>query len=137
MKIFVEELEALGIPVSHYNRPRFDDNPEDLQRCLHSLFAITPPTAIVTMNVELFLAVQQFVSRQKLLVPEDVSLICGDPDPDLGWCRPTIAHISWDSSPWVRRIEKWANNIALGKRDIRQILPDAEFVDGGTIGPAS
>lgn len=137
LSYFYEELETLGVPVGNYNLPPFSDTPEDLQRCLNSLFATTPPTAIVAMNLEIFLAVQQFLARRKLLVPEDVSLICADPEPGFSWCRPTIAHIRWDSARWVRRIVRWADNIARGKRDIRQAIIPAEFVDGGTIGPAS
>lgn len=136
MKFFVEELEALGIPVGEYTRPSFSDTPEDLQRLLASLFATTPPTAIVAMNLDIFLAVQQFLGRRQLLVPEHVSLICGDPNPSFDWCRPTIAHIRWESAPWVRRIVRWADNIARGKHDMRKAITDAEFIDGGTIGPA-
>ena len=136
MELFCEELMSLGVPLSEYNRPKFSDTPEALQRLLRSLFATTPPTAIVTANFELFLAVQQFVAKRKLGVPEDVSLVCGDPDPNIGWCRPTVAHIGWDSRPWVRRIVRWADNIARNKRDTRKAITQAEFIDGGTVGPA-
>lgn len=132
---FVRELEAMGLPVGRYNRPSFGDTPEELQQILVSLFATTPPTAIVAMNLDVFLAVQQFLARRQLLVPEHVSLICGDPNPSFDWCRPTIAHIRWDSAPWIRRIVRWAENIARGKHDTRKAIMDAEFVDGGTIGP--
>jgi hypothetical protein len=36
----------------------------------------------------------------------------------------------------VRRIVRWAENIACGKRDTRKAIIPAEFVDGGMIGPA-
>ncbi len=134
MEQFLEELKALKIPVNDYNRPVFSDSPEDLQRLLTSLFATTPPTAIVAGNLDMFQVVQQFLARRKLLIPEDVSLISGDPDPTFCWCRPTIAHFSWDSTPWVRRIVRWAENIALGKTDTRKAITQAEFIDGGTIG---
>jgi hypothetical protein len=35
----------------------------------------------------------------------------------------------------VRRIVRWAANVASGKKDRRQTLIPAEFVPGGTIGP--
>lgn len=133
---FISELEALGLPVGRYNRPPFGDTPEELQELLVSLFATTPPTAIVAQNLDVFLAVQQFFGRRQLLVPEHVSLICGDPNPSFDWCRPTIAHIRWESAPWVRRIVRWAEKIARGKQDTRKAIMDAEFIDGGTIGPA-
>lgn len=129
-------FEARGIPASDYSMPRFTDTPESFHRCLEALFATTPPTALIILNPELLYAVQQFLARRKLLVPEDVSLVCTDPDPKFFWCQPTIAHITWDSTPWVRRITQWADNIARGKRDTRKAVTQAEFVDGGTVGPA-
>lgn len=35
-----------------------------------------------------------------------------------------------------RRIVKWAENVSCGKQDVSQTLTPAEFVPGGTIGPA-
>ncbi len=136
LEVFYEALEAKGIEVGHYNMPRFEDTRKDFHRCLNSLFATTPPTAIVAMNVELFLAVQQFLARRKLLVPEDASLICADTSPDFNWCDPTIAHISWDNSRWMRRIVDWADNISMGKPDTRKAIIHAKYIDGGTVGPA-
>jgi DNA-binding LacI/PurR family transcriptional regulator len=69
-------------------------------------------------------------------VPKDVSLVCTDHDPDAAWCEPSVAHIRWDYRPVVRRVVRWAANISHGKQDLRQTLTKAEFVDGGTIGPA-
>lgn len=136
LNVFYEALKTLNVPVGDYNMPCFNDTPEDLQRCLSSLFATTPPTAIVAMNSEIFMAVQQFVARRNLLCPERVSIMCGDPDPSYIWCIPSIAHISWESEPWVRRIVRWADNISKGKSDTRQTITNAEFVDGGTFGRA-
>jgi DNA-binding LacI/PurR family transcriptional regulator len=84
MESFLGEMRALGIPVGDYNRPVFSDSPEDLQRLLTSLFSTTPPTAIVAGNLDMYQAAQQFPARRKLLVPEDVSVISGDPDPSFG-----------------------------------------------------
>ena len=79
----------------------------------------------------------QFLLNRHLRVPEDVSLVCTDGDPYFTWCRPLIAHIGWDNRPVVRRALRWANNLASGKKDVRQTLTKAEFVEGGTIGPAT
>ena len=48
-------------------------------------------------------------------VPEDVSLICTDGDPHFAWCRPSVAHIQWDTAPVVRRALRWADNVARSK----------------------
>ena len=38
---------------------------------------------------------------------------------------------------WLNRIVRWANNVSQGKEDQRQTLTKIEFVEAGTIGPAS
>ena len=55
--------------------------------------------------------------------------------PTFAWCRPTIAHLSWDYRPVVRRVARWVDNMAKGKDDLRQTLTKIEFVEGGTMGP--
>ena len=37
--------------------------------------------------------------------------------------------------PIVHRIVRWVNNISAGKDDTRQTMIEAEFFEGGTIGP--
>ena len=69
-------------------------------------------------------------------VPQDVSLVCDDPDPAFAWQVPTVAHIRWQAEPCVRRLVRWAENTAAGRADQRKSLAKAEFVGGGTIGPA-
>lgn len=69
-------------------------------------------------------------------MPEDVSLVCTDDDPYFAWCLPSVAHIRWDSAPLVRRIVRWVDNLSRGRDDVRQVMVPAEFVAGGTIGPA-
>ena len=64
------------------------------------------------------------------------SLQCANPDPGYTWCQPTIAHLAWDYRPVVQRVLRWANNVARGREDLRQTFIKAEFVEGGTIGPA-
>lgn len=39
--------------------------------------------------------------------------------------------------PVMRRIARWANNVSRGKDDLRQTLTQAEFVEGGTVGPVA
>jgi DNA-binding transcriptional MocR family regulator len=63
-------------------------------------------------------------------------LVGTDSDRSFAWCRPTVAHIRWDSGPVLRRVVRWAANIGRGREDRRQTLVKAEFVDGGTVGVA-
>ena len=69
----------------------------------------------------LFGAVQQFLAGRGLRVPEDVSLVCADPDPDFAWRVPSIAHIRTDSAPWVRHVLRWASKVSQGKHYVRQL----------------
>ncbi|NCF89260.1 MAG: hypothetical protein GWQ08_27685 [Verrucomicrobiaceae bacterium] len=56
-------------------------------------------------------------------------MICIDAAPDFAWYQPSVAHIRWD-----HRTVRWANNVARGKGDRRQIFIKADFIEGGTIG---
>ncbi len=135
-KIFLERLEMHGVPTGPYNLPDWKDSSEGLCKCLDRCFEVTPPTAIFIEEMHIFVAAQQHLAQKGILAPRDVSLICGDPDPAFDWCRPSVAHISWDSRVLIRRILRWANQIALGKDNRRQLAIKSTFVDGGTIGPA-
>lgn len=135
-KAFLEELAAHGLKVGDYNLPAWEETPKDFHRCLEELFRVTPPTAMIIDETSFFFATQQFLAKRGLRVPEDVSLVATDPDPGFHWCRPSIAHITWDSDPLVQRIVRWAANVSKGKEDRRQTLTKAEFIEGGTISPA-
>jgi DNA-binding LacI/PurR family transcriptional regulator len=133
-RTFLEELKSHGIRTGPYNLPDWDDSPEGLGRLLDSLLRVTPPTAFLVDEAYLFHAVKHHLSERGIRSPEHVSLICTDPDRTFVWCRPSIAHIRWESGPMLRRIIRWAENVARGKQDLRQTLTHAEFVEGGTIG---
>lgn len=132
---FLGELEAHGIQTGPYNMPQWGKDGVDLQRCLDSLFATSPPTAIYIDEAPVFVAAQGYLARRGIHSPEHVSLVCADPSPCFEWCRPTVAHIRWDSAPVVTRILRWVDGVARGKKDHRRIYTPSEFVDGGTVGP--
>lgn len=132
---FLKELSIQGILTGSYNLPDWKNNMEDFYRCLDSLFRHTPPTALLIDEMPLFIAAQQHLAQRGILAPRDVSLICADPDPAFAWCQPSVAHINWDPKPAIRRIIRWADNVARGKDDRRHSFSKSKFVDGGTIGP--
>jgi DNA-binding LacI/PurR family transcriptional regulator/DNA-binding transcriptional regulator YhcF (GntR family) len=133
---FLDELAAQGLPTGQYNLPPWEESVDGFHGRLKALFRVTPPTALIIQEVPFFLAALQFLSRRRLSVPDDVSLICTDHSPDFDWCRPTVSHIRWESRPLVRSVLKWTENMSLGRRDLRQTEIQAEFVEGGTIGRA-
>ncbi|MEJ6778652.1 MAG: substrate-binding domain-containing protein [Akkermansiaceae bacterium] len=129
------ELEAAGITTGKFNLPDWEESDEGFKRCLDSLFGgPTPPTALILDEPFLFHAAFHHLARRGLRVPEDISMICTDPDLGFNWCQPSVAHIRWDHRPVVRRIGRWVDNVARGKDDRRQTYTKAEFVDGGTVG---
>lgn len=136
-RAYLDELEAAGIKTGAFNLPDWEESREGLKHLLDSLFGgLTPPTALILDEAFQFHASYHHLSQKGLKIPQDVSLICSHSDPTFNWCDPSVAHIRWDSGPVVRRIVRWVNNVARGKNDRRQSLTKAEFVEGGTVGPA-
>jgi DNA-binding LacI/PurR family transcriptional regulator len=133
-RMFLQELEALGLPVSPYNLPDWDDHPEGLHACLDSLFHTTPPTALILGEPRLFASTQQHLAARGILAPKDVSLVSLSMNPVLDWCLPTIAHLHVDQKRIVRHVVRWVGKVAIGKQDRRQFFVDSEFIEGGTIG---
>ncbi|MFT6793141.1 MAG: hypothetical protein ACJAR1_001131 [Rubritalea sp.] len=136
-RIFLETRGDHDILVGPYNIPNWEDSPEGLLRCIDSLFATTPPTALIIDEVHLFHAVRIHLAHSAILAPQDVSLICTDSDPSFEWCRPTIACMRWDSRPFVQSVVRWAEKVSRGQDDRRKTNSKAEFVEGGTVGPVS
>lgn len=135
-RAFLAELAARGITPAPYHLPEWEETVGGFQARLDALFRTTPPTALIVDSVPLFAAAQQFLGARGLRVPEDVSIISTDHSETFWWCCPPITHIRWDSRPVVRRAVNWAAGVGRGKADRRQISYPAEFVPGGTIGPA-
>jgi DNA-binding LacI/PurR family transcriptional regulator len=132
---FASELATHGIAPSAYHLPDWEETVDGFHACLDSLFRLTAPSALILDEPPFYTAALQFCAQRGLRVPEDVSLACGDNDLTFGWCRPTVAHIRWDTRPVLQRIVRWAANVSHGKKDLRQTMTPAEFVPGGSIGP--
>jgi len=135
-QIFIDQLEAAGITTGDYNLPDWEESREGLGRLLDALFRVSPPTALFFQEAQLFIAARSHLADRGITAPRDVSLVVADDDPSFGWCDPIPSHIRWDYRPVVRRIVRWARNVAAGKDDRRKIGTESEFVEGGTIGPA-
>ncbi len=132
---FLDEVEAAGIKTSDFNLPEWEPSKEGFTAQLEAMFRYTPPTALILDEPNLYTAALHFLAERGLRVPHDVSLICTDADRSFIWSEPSVAHIRWNYRPVIRRIVRWANNIARGKDDRRKTLTKAKFVEGGTIGP--
>lgn len=115
--------------------PDWEEDLDGFHRILNNLFQHSAPTALIVDESIFTVATILSLQSRHLQVPRDVSLICTDGDPHFTWCRPSVAHIQWDTAPVVRRALRWADNVASGNKDIRQKVVNAEFFEGGTIGP--
>jgi len=132
---FLDTLNELGITTGNYNLPDWQDDAAGLRDCLKNLFSHTPPTALILGDNNFLPPVQQYLARRGLHAPEHYSLVCPRHDPAFDWCEPKLAHFSWDTNRLVRRVRNWAKQVAQGKHDRRQHLFNADFIEGGTIGP--
>lgn len=133
-RLFLEQLEIHGIQAGVYNLPDWEESPEGLQALLSSLLELTPPTAMIIDGSVLYHAVRSHLGNKGFSVPDDISLICTDPDPSFPWCTPAVTHIEWDFQPFVQRVVKWVDNISLGKDDRRKSSMKSKLVVGGTMG---
>lgn len=136
VRAFLEELSSHGIQASTFNLPDWEESPEGFAKLLKALFQHTPPTALIIDEIPRFIAAMEFLARHGLHVPDRVSLIFSAYDSTLDWCRPGIAHMRWDNALIVRRVVRWVDAVRKGKPDLKTIRFPAEFVPGGSIGPA-
>lgn len=134
-RAFLATLAEAGIEPGPYHLPDWEETAEGFEARLDLLTRLSPPTALIVDEVPFLMATLDFCASRGIRVPGDLSLVCTDSSPDFDWCRPTIAHIRWDSGPVVRRVLRWVENVSRGRRDLRQVLTPAEFVPGGTLGP--
>lgn len=136
-QLFLDELAAHGITTGPYNLPDWEETRGGMRSLLESLFRHTPPTALLIQGPELVTAVMMYCLHLGIKVPQQLSLVSMDPDRTFAWCSPSISHIGFDNRPLIRRIVRWANTVARGKEDRQMMTSKAEFIVGGTTGPAA
>jgi len=136
-QLFLDELEAAGIATSGYNLPDWEENRDGLIDRIEELFRYSPPTAVFFQESSLFLAARSYLADSGIVAPRDVSLILIGQDPSFAWHKPEVSHLRFDFNGVVRRVVRWANNVAKGKDDRRRTGTKAVFVEGGTVGPVA
>lgn len=132
-----QEFGPLGLTVTDYNVPEWDETAGGLHQQLEKTFHLTPPTAIIITYTNWMVAVLAFLAQRKLRVPQDVSVFCLNFESWFTWHRPAIAHMYSDGSQMARRIVRWVNAAACGRQDRKYVSYPAEFVVGESLGPAS
>jgi DNA-binding LacI/PurR family transcriptional regulator len=134
-QVFLNQLEAAGIRTGSYNVPDWEESGKGLKRLIEELFRHSPPTAMIFQEAHLFTVTRLLLADRGISAPRDVSLVVADTDLSFEWCDPIPSHIHWDYRPVVRRMVRWAKNVAAGKEDCRKVGTESKFIEGGTIGP--
>lgn len=129
-QLFLDLLEARGIRAGSYNIPDWEESAGGLARCLDELFRFTPPTVVYISDTNLYLAVTKYLARHHKDLFRKTVLVCSDYHPSFEWCAPAASHFWWDEKVLIRRTLQWANNIASGKDDRRQVFIPSRFVAG-------
>lgn len=136
VKTFLDELELHGLSAGTYNLPEWNHEKGSLQICLKASFHVTPPTALIVDDPQLMPAVLQFLNQRKLVVPDDVSLICLDGDSSFKWMEPALSRLEADIEVSIRQAVRWVNRVAKGKDKPRKYMTKVKFIEGGTMGKA-
>ncbi len=134
---FLDRLRHHGLRVSDYNLPEWEETPEGLARLMKSLFAITPPTALVFLEPSACIGARIFLAEHGIIVPRDLSLVNILPDPAFSLLDPVIAHFEWTIPALVNRSAQWVSALAQGNADHEVKTFHATFCPGGTIARAS
>lgn len=116
-----------------YNLPDWEGSPEGLNRCLESLFQVTPPTAILFDDRVLDHAIRKFLSRKSGAAFRRVVCIPTEYHSSFEWAYPGSSYISWDSKVLIRSVLRWADRVASGEAKPQQTSIKANFVDGGDL----
>lgn len=136
VRTIMEELAAHGISGGPYHLPDFEETPQGLRERLDALFRITPPTAIFATYPGWMFGVLSYLAARGLKVPDDVSVVCGNDASGFAWTQPRVAHYQHDDERMARRIVKWVDRWAQGRRDCKQEFAPAHLIEEGSIGPA-
>ncbi|MCU0749196.1 MAG: substrate-binding domain-containing protein [Akkermansiaceae bacterium] len=126
--------ERAGDVSLSFHLPEWDDTPEGLERILESLFRVTPPTAIITLDPSHCVAVLMFLGNRGLSVPRDVSVICTCPDPYLAFSSTKLSYFDWPLDQQVKHTLKWIGEVSRGQQTRGIKVLHARLIRGGGIG---
>lgn len=130
---FLSHLQSRGLPTSSYNLPYWQNSPRGFHQCLEELFRVTPPTAIILDEWKLYYVARNYLAGKRGKASRDVVCISMDYHESFEWCRPRAPHFHCDERQYVKRTVQWVNNMARGKKDVRQTDIFARFDDGGLL----
>jgi DNA-binding LacI/PurR family transcriptional regulator len=126
---FIEELAAAGIKPGPYHLPDWDQSREGFKELLRSLFALTPPTALIVDDVRQLCAVYAFLSERRIPL-RDLAIVLLAADPALDWVSPVPTCIRYDNDGMIDRVASWVATLAAGGSDTSQVYCEAKLAGG-------
>lgn len=132
-----EELAAQGVTPGEYNHPDWVETPGGLRKLLDSLFALTPPTAILAWHPGVVTGALAFFAARGLSIPGDVSFFGFSDDPNNVWQMPgmRLAHFDFDEDSRLRHVRDWVEGVATGKPSSKSYTTPTGLIEGNTLGP--
>jgi len=130
---FLNHLKSRGLPTSSYNLPHWQNTPQGFHRCLEELFRVTPPTAIILDEWKLYYLARNYLAGKRGRASRDAVCISMDYHESFDWCRPLVPHFYCDQQKYAKRTVQWVNNVARGRKDVRQTNIFSRFVGDGVL----
>lgn len=135
LQILAEELSLHDVAFGSYHVPDWEETPAGLVAMLEGCFRLTPPTALIVLSTNWLLGTLAFLSRRRLLVPEDVSVVCMNHDALMDWIFPVIAHFRSNEYLMIGEVLRWLDTSGRTREIFKAKTFQAEFVPGESIRP--
>lgn len=127
-------LEAAGHSyVAAYHNPESSYNdPGVMARIIESAFVSNPPTALVFMDWNELLAAYCVLSKLRLRVPEDVSLVLLNDQSDARWFLPQLTRFRFPEKRLTQALASWLEGrLTIGTSE--PLVFPADFLAGETL----
>jgi hypothetical protein len=127
-------IEASGHHyVASYHNPESDYlTPDVTGRIIESAFAVDPPTALVFLDWKELVTAHCVLSKLRLSVPADVSLVLLNDQMEAEWFQPALCRFRFPERRLVNTMVAWLEGRLAQGGSGRITLP-AEFIEGGTM----
>lgn len=133
-QIFINRLRFHGIKTSGFNIPSWVESPSGFHELMSSLFATTPPSALIFTEPNFCVAGLIFLAQNNLRVPNDVSVVSILPEPSLSLHKPVIAHFEWTTNLIIDHCVTWTKRVHRGLKDNKSKIFRATLNKGESIG---
>ena len=109
---FRAQLEAAGITFDPaWHTPSSPQTSADIvTNAMTAVAAKTMPTAIIAMTWNEFVSIHCFLSRHRMRIPEDVSVIVLRGSASLEWFRPSLSYFSLSAASACRIVQRWIDD---------------------------